>query len=109
MNNEPIVLIVKQAVERNEDGADVFVDRETEVYAYVQSVKRAEFYMANRSGIDLALTAEVNLVDYEEAFWRENGKKHIPSFVRFDGELFKIERAYGKNKHKIELMLSRVL
>ncbi len=108
MKNDVITLIMKVQSGRNKDGSPQYTEQTAEMFADVQSVKRSEFYAANRNGIDLDLVAVMNWTDFYGLYVESDGVRIRPSEVEFEGERYRIKRTYSGDKHKLELMLQKL-
>lgn len=105
--NDVITLIVR-GVERNNAIAKETTILESECFARIESVKRSEFYEADREGIKLALSVYVNYEDYRAAAVEKDGKRKFPSMVLMDDTYYKIYRTYRVDDDEIELILQEV-
>jgi len=77
------------------DGYPVETNVDTEVWANKKSVSRAEFYSANQAGINMTQTFEVHTEDWDEQ-----------TYVLYETETYKVERAYQKGLGTVELNCS---
>lgn len=77
----------------------------TEVFANISSVKRNEYYAADREGVKLALSVYVNVEDFETAAVKDGEKKIMPSKVEYDGTVYRIYRTYRESDTTMELIL----
>lgn len=82
---------------------------ENQVFAYVNSIKRQEFYAAEREGIKLAVAMYVNADDFKESAIIHEGKKVYPSQVKYEGNIYKIFRTYQESGTSMELILQEVV
>ncbi len=79
----------------------------TTVFANQKSVGRAEFYSAMQVGIKQSIAFDVWRADFEEAaHFGQNGKKHLPSRVEYNGTEYNIVRTYTKDGETLELNCS---
>lgn len=108
MKNEPVELIVILR-ETDADGFPIEREVKSDQLAEIKSVKRSEYYQAARDGINAQLVIKINLDDWREAIYVDKaGKRHKPTRVRYDGEMYKIGRTYEPSKTQIELTLQEV-
>lgn len=103
-------MIILKTVKK-EQGGDGFL-REKEllsllVMAELKSVKRSEYYQAQREGIEIQMMAVVNTCDYEAAIVKDGDKRILPGIVEHDEVIYKIVRTYKKGR-KIEITLQEV-
>lgn len=95
------------AVEKgiNANGFNTEIEHGTTVFADIQSVKRAEFYEAMRSGLKLTNCIVVNKLDFDYATYDDgNNVKHKPSKVEVNGEKYKIVRTYQTSDDLLEIV-----
>ncbi len=82
---------------------------ENQVFACVNSIKRQEFYAAEREGIKLAVAMYVNADDFKESAIIHEGKKFYPSHVKYGGNTYRIFRTYQESGTSMELILQEVV
>lgn len=99
MNDLITLISVKKEPDRNALQAEVEVDR-LEVFADIRSVKRSEYYEADRAGVKLALSVYIHADDY--------GAITKPSLVEYMGTKYRIYRTYQETDLSIELVLQEV-
>lgn len=75
-----------------------------EVWANITSIKRSEFYAADRNGIKLAMCVLIDPDDYACA--GKDGLK--PSIALVDGKRYPIYRTYQTKDYELELILQEV-
>ena len=83
------------AVTQDADGYPVTTNTDTNVFANVLSVARAEFYAANANGIDAVLTVQVHVEDWSNQ-----------TQLVYDSQTYYIVRAYQKGQGIVELTCS---
>ena len=89
---------------QNKNGFPIKTDNTVDVFAEEKEIVRSEFYEAMRSGITVKKILRVRLEDYELSKHLNNdGKTEYATEIEYDGERYKIIRAYGKGKSKLEL------
>ena len=85
-------LIATQTVEDNEGFDEEIITEEKEVFVDVQSTRRAEFYAAKQTGIDIKITFMIRSVDYSDE-----------SYIKHNGVTYKIIRDFTKGGENYEL------
>ena len=104
--NDLIKLITIANTGKDADGFPIEeVLQETEMFSYVQSVKRSEYYAALKDGIVASKTIVINSDDYDGCLIKKNDKKYRPNLVEIDSEKFSIIRLYQKDDYTMELTL----
>lgn len=91
------ITLIAEATGQDTDGYQAAVPTKTEIYANVKSVRRTEFYEALRSGITAAVVFDIFAHDYD-------GQR----LIEYDGEVYKVERAYQTKIDRLELTCSEV-
>ena len=81
--------------------------KETEVMAEVRDARRSEYYQSVHAGMEVKLEVKVNIDDYEAAVMETGGRKVRPTLAVYDGDIYKIIRAWQKGRKK-ELSLQEV-
>lgn len=99
-----IELIWTQNME-DEDGYAVKTQEYSRcIFAEEKSVARNEFYEAMRSGIKVKRIFEVRKEDFELSRHRDEAEKvKYAEYAVYEGERYRIIKAYGKGKSKVEL------
>lgn len=106
--NDVITLLVRDIRRENAVARETTV-QESECFARIESVKRSEFYEADRVGVKLALSVYVNYEDFKAAaVVKEDGKRKFPSMVELDSDMYRIYRTYRVDDDEIELILQEV-
>lgn len=106
--NDVITLLVRGTNYVNAIAQETTIQK-TECFARIESVKRSEFYEADRVGVKLALSVYVNYEDFKAAaVVKEGGKKIFPSMVELDSDMYRIYRTYRADDDEIELILQEV-
>lgn len=106
--NDVISLICEKTTPGT-DGFPVKEDIDTlEVFAQINSVKRNEFYAAEREGIKLSLSVYINADDWRASIIIKDGRKIAPCKVVYDGQPYSIYRTYQENDTNMELILQEV-
>lgn len=90
-----IITLRTEIVTQDDYGSPIVTYTDSEVWANRKSVKRSEFYAANANGIDLTVTFEVRVEDYD-------GQKNI----LFDGKEYTVVRTYQTGEGIVELSCS---
>ena len=84
----------------------------TEIFADIKSVNRAEYYEALRNGMSVSIIFEVNPDDFELADKNveDNGKprKISASRVSYGDKMYRIIRTYKNRSGMLELTCSEV-
>lgn len=102
--NDVVTLQVAE-VKRKNGIPETKVIQESECFARIESVKRNEFYEADREGVKLALSVYVGYVDFQAAGVEKDSKKVMPSLVEYEGSTYRIYRTYRTDDDEIELIL----
>lgn len=97
MGDAEITLLTSIGTETDENGFEVDVYEEATVWGKELSIRSNEFYEAQRSGIKLTNMFEIKPYEYE-----------YQTKLRFEDELYNIERTYKKDTEHMELVCSRV-
>lgn len=97
MYYEDTISLVAESTTQDADGYEQTTETRTEIYANVKSATRSEFYSALQSGITAAAVFEVFKHDYD-------GQR----LIDYDGQRYKVERAYSTSLDKMELTCSEV-
>jgi hypothetical protein len=109
MGNDLINLIVAEQQKDADGFAAATIQHKTEVFAQIQSVKRAEFYSAVRGGMAVNLVAVVDEDDFLSAAREVDGKTQKPKQAEYRGALYNIIRTYQpQNTTSLELYLQEV-
>lgn len=92
-----VIALVDVCSTPDADGYKTPQETKTEVFADLQSVRRAEFYDSLRAGVKMAEAFVVRAFDY-------SGQ----AYVEHDGKRYKVERTYTKDGEFVELNCSEV-
>lgn len=107
MRDELITLITKTGETRNANGFIVENEAQrTEKFARVKNVRASEFYQAYSAGIEVRYIFCVDPDDYKDAYATVDGVTVKPWAVEFEGETYKIVRAYRTDIGEIELTVT---
>lgn len=100
-----IIALITVRNEPNEDCLPEEYELERmDAWAKITSIKRNEFYSADRNGIKLSMCITINVEDWEVA--GKDGLK--PSIALVDGKRYPIYRTYQTNDSELELILQEV-
>lgn len=103
--NDVATLMVTVTTGRKSGTPEIETVGRLDAFANVCSVKRNEFYAAEREGIRLAIAVYVNVDDFEAAAVMVNEKKKFPNQAELDGKVYNIYRTYRESDTKMELLL----
>ena len=90
-----IVTLISTFGGTDSDGYPQVMEKATEVFADIKSVKRSEFWIAKQSDVGIVLAVGVKVCDY-------NGER----LLDYDGKRYRVERTYTKNGEDLELNCS---
>lgn len=113
MNNELITLITVLGTEKDASGFKTSEQSvNTEIFADIKSVNRAEYYEALRNGMNASIIFEVNPDDFELADKNVEveGKtrKNCASKVSYKDKMYRIVRTYKNRSGMLELTCCEV-
>ncbi|MDB2049340.1 phage head closure protein, partial [Clostridium perfringens] len=80
----------------DENGFEVEVFEETEIWGRECSIRGSEFYQAHKQGIKLAIMFLIKPYEYE-----------LQEKLKYEGNIYNIERTYKKDTENLELICSR--
>lgn len=97
MDDAEIILLTDLGTDTDQNGFEVEVFEETEVWGRECSIRSSEFYEANRQGIKLSIMFIIKPYEYD---YQEK--------LKYEDTLYKIERTYKRDTENLELICSRV-
>lgn len=103
MNEVGLGYLIKTQQGKDEDGYDIEVAIETEVFLEKMSVKRSEYYAAMQAGMKPSVMFKLRLPDFELTRSVENGREVYATKVRYDGVVYEILRTYTADNSFVEL------
>lgn len=100
MNNEAILTLISKvnSSEINSIGELINTENARNVFCIKKSVRQSEFFQAQANGFKVEIVLEMNSFEYENE-----------EICLFEGEKFKIYRAFPIKNERIELYLTTVV
>lgn len=95
MRQSDVISLISVQTRHDANGIPVVTETKHEVFATVKSVTRAEFWEAQRSGVELLIAFEVRKEDYQ--------KERV---IEYNGEKYRIEHIRQKSVDWLELNCS---
>lgn len=93
-----IIELIDVVTEVDENGFEINIEVNTEVFANKKSIRASEFYESQKLGYKLSIMFEVRISDFENQ-----------EYILYENKRYKIERLYQKNSEIIELVCSKVI
>ena len=97
MNDVEIILLTNIGSDTDKDGFEIDVFEETAVWGRECSIRGSEFYEAQRQGIKLSAMFIIKPYEYENQ-----------TQLKYEGNIYIVERTYKKDTENLELVCSRI-
>lgn len=97
MGDVEIILLTDIGSETDENGIEIDVFEETSVFGRECSIRGSEFYEAQRQGIKLSAMFIIKPYEYD-----------YQTQLKYEDNIYKVERTYKKDTENLELICSRV-
>ncbi|WGX77368.1 phage head closure protein (plasmid) [Paraclostridium bifermentans] len=97
MNDTEIILLESKGYETDDRGHEKEVFEEIPIFADEKSIRSNEFYEAQRKGIKLDRMFVIKPYEY-----------NYQTKIKYDNDIYTIERTYKKNTEELELICSKV-